>query len=585
MKQIYKKKTKFTLAMERYDVSKIQIYMDACPKYSESTLKKHKWAFTIYQGFCSVLGVEEWPMDGIVVSAFIRFIRLEVGYAIGSIEDVIIPSLKRMNKEETGKDLDADVQQYISEALREIKRAIHGGKHQVTKEPAILSDVVRIIESTPDGLPTKASEASLWLTSLFTGARAITCSSITLGDILSVIQHPKSPPGQSWVIIQLRFRVTKGNENWNQEISLEGRLDKQWTTNIVYWFSKHLERCFQLNLQDFRNWNLKMEQKSIKLWEWSRDSMRQLFKDRAIKAGFPEMMFGFHSLRSGFICSALIKARSDEKMVKAVLENTAFIAGWMPHHASQMRYVKTCVKKSIVCTRLILPDEQNLESNHVDSILTNSETFHNIVLCDSSWPDDTNYRSFVEKVDAYIFTKIANTSDHQKVKRRFWDQAVRDFVSKNEFLLLQAKEKLDLQTTTTTKRNSFSMETNAFHVVSRKYISTELQKDFATLEDFLNQFKASIDGKMLSCPLESLQTITKTQKIHPIQQNTRPTFQDSKHRIRIPWTQQEDDVLIQGKKNAESWVQISEKLYQNNRTNVDCKDRWRNLLKKTKKSS
>jgi hypothetical protein len=55
------------------------------------------------------------------------------------------------------------------------------------------------------------------------------------------------------------------------------------------------------------------------------------------------------------MCSALLKAASNTNpmdAVKAILENTAFIAGWMPNpQAAQLRYVKECAKRSDLSSR------------------------------------------------------------------------------------------------------------------------------------------------------------------------------------------------------------------------------------------
>ena len=49
-------------------------------------------------------------------------------------------------------------------------------------------------------------------------------------------------------------------------------------------------------------------------------------------------------------------------------------------------------------------------------------------------------------------------------------------------------------------------------------------------------------------------------------------------RKRVRWTPEEDQVLIQGKElDQHPWVAIAQKLP--NRSNVDCKDRYRSILK------
>jgi hypothetical protein len=75
------------------------------------------------------------------------------------------------------------------------------------KNACISDDVARIIRSTPDLWPSKAEEASLWLFSLYTGARAISSTAICLKDM---VLRDK--------VLRVRIRVTKGNLNWNHHV-------------------------------------------------------------------------------------------------------------------------------------------------------------------------------------------------------------------------------------------------------------------------------------------------------------------------------------------------------------------------------
>lgn len=68
-------------------------------------------------------------------------------------------------------------------------------------------DVKKIIESTPDWVCTKKSEACLFLFALYTGARAISCSNIKVGDVERVYWLKKSR------IVQIKIRVSKNIDN------------------------------------------------------------------------------------------------------------------------------------------------------------------------------------------------------------------------------------------------------------------------------------------------------------------------------------------------------------------------------------
>lgn len=384
-------KTRATNALVNLSRERFEYLKTTKSMYSPSTLKKHSWVKPMYEGFCAFWNLDPWPIKEDISASFTRWLGLDVGYAINSIEDVIIPCLKRINEEQTGERLSKQVDLFISRALKDVKR--HKKKDQVSqgKEPAITVDVRHIIESTPDGLPSKSAEASLWLCALSTGARGITCSNILLQDIINATLLID----QKMLIVQFKYRITKGTENWNHIVTLEGNPYLKETLNFAYWFRLHLKENFDLDVLEYQLWKLSQAQKEKKIWHWSCDSMRELFKSRARFAGFPDGMLSFHSLRSGFLCSALIKAGSSKDAVTGVLENTAFVAGWIPGRNAQLRYVKTCAKKTIVSTRLIMDNnEENEARSIVEKELTTSEGFHNISRLIPCWNEDINYKSF-----------------------------------------------------------------------------------------------------------------------------------------------------------------------------------------------
>jgi hypothetical protein len=82
--------------------------------------------------------------------------------------------------------------------------------------------------------------------------------------------------------------VTKGNANWNHQVTLDGKLCFTEVSNFVYWFRLYLQQVYNLTLEDFSNWKLTEEQKEQKLWKWSKDAMREVFKNRCQMAGYPK---------------------------------------------------------------------------------------------------------------------------------------------------------------------------------------------------------------------------------------------------------------------------------------------------------
>jgi len=93
----------------------------------------------------------------------------------------------------------------------------------------------------------------------------------------------------------------------------------------LHWFRLHLKN-FGLELCDLGSEKAKKFGHQ-KVWHWSVDGVREMFRHRALMAGFEPGLFSFHSLRAGFLCAALLKAGNASEL-DAVLEHTAFVAGW-----------------------------------------------------------------------------------------------------------------------------------------------------------------------------------------------------------------------------------------------------------------
>jgi hypothetical protein len=293
------------------------------PKYSESTIRKDKWVMVMYDQFCVKTQIPKWPYDLVNLVQFIKylgkrcifnlfilyyvylfFLGYKVKYAIGSIEYIIVPGLKRhwrnaMNERTIPKDM-ADT---MYRALKDIKKKLNYVEGSQGMEPILYYDVELLVENMPKDLPTREEEISLYLFALYTGGRCVTCDNIYISDIVNITQKPDDPKH----FLQFLLRVTKGNSNWNHAITLHGSLTVESNMDPVFWFNAHLKKCFGLDLANFRNWdrrNLK-----VKLWRWSGNSMSHMIKARMEYTGYPNFKnFAFHSFRSGFLCSAIIKA-------------------------------------------------------------------------------------------------------------------------------------------------------------------------------------------------------------------------------------------------------------------------------------
>jgi hypothetical protein len=563
--------TRAQQALKNITPARVNDLMSASPRYSESTLRKNQWVVKLYYGFCQTLECSPWPLTSSNSAGFVRFLGLEAKYAVGSVEDVVIPSLKRLHVVNTSLSVPADVHLALSQALRDVKNSKSSLRPALSKEPAISPDVEKIIERTPDGLPTKSTEASLWLVALSTGARAVTCHSVLIGDISNVYANPNLS-GEFFV--QLTYRVTKGNPNWNHVVTLEGDPSIKSNMNVVYWLNRHLMKSKGLELSHFQSWASSVKKEP--LWPWSKDSMREIFTSRAIAAGFPKGIFSFHSLRAGFICSALLKAGTDPAASRAILENTAFVAGWVPNQPAQLRYVKECARKTIISSRLVIPSDTNENRSIIDPFLTSSETFHGIKLQDPSWDPETNYRLFHEKLDEKFIRSDLNGFAAKAFKLKCWRKALSAFVQGDEALEALARLKYREKSSWTVPGSRCQTEMDARVLVGRKHIAQALESDFDQLTNFVDRLFGPVSEIVNAATLKA-----PSKKRKPLIQSPESTDRNFEkgHRKRVKWSMEEDIALVKSRKDGKPWVVIARTMA-GLRSNVDCKDRYRNLLSK-----
>ncbi|KAK2959874.1 hypothetical protein BLNAU_5071 [Blattamonas nauphoetae] len=131
-------------------------------------------------------------------------------------------------------------------------------------------------------------------------------------------------------------------------------------------FATHSGFGIQLTAREDWDKHCSLEEK---LWPIGPDAMTIRLQNRAFQAGYERQYFGFHSLRSGFLTSALIKAGDDNTASTRVLEQTAIVARWGPYSAVQMKYVKTAAIAIHVANRLVLPDTELHAMNVIEKNL------------------------------------------------------------------------------------------------------------------------------------------------------------------------------------------------------------------------
>lgn len=138
---------------------------------------------------------------------------------------------------------------------------------------------------------------------------------------MRVVCKPDSD-GKAVYFCQILFVKTKGNHNWNHRVTLEGRISPEHSA--FFFLYSHVMTAFGLDLTKRQEWKLTEKQLDTSVWGFSLETMRYddslftsifsllilstRFKAAARKAGYPHELFTFHSLRAGFICSALLNS-------------------------------------------------------------------------------------------------------------------------------------------------------------------------------------------------------------------------------------------------------------------------------------
>jgi hypothetical protein len=273
------------LSQGRYD----QLYNSSF-MWANSTLRKNDWAWNLYISFSQKVNARVFPYNGRHISAFIKYLALDAEYSMGSIEDVIIPALKRIHIEKHCSEVSPDIQTQIKTAVRDAKSQLLRTPEK-GKEAALITDVEAIIRAMPEGMAEKAAEASCYLFSVYTGARSVSCVNVKVQDILSVSPSAEHP---NLVNVCVRLNRTKGLHNWNHPTTLEGTLTDPDPLNFVYWLNLHMTKTFgaEFNLEamllDRRAVLQRLGQDPINLWPWIHENtLAERFRRAARKAGLP----------------------------------------------------------------------------------------------------------------------------------------------------------------------------------------------------------------------------------------------------------------------------------------------------------
>ena len=554
------------------DDDELQELIDSGKGYAESTLKKHQWAMKVYKVFARRLGKDEEQIDLEFVANIVPLLMKKGMYEANGVEDVLVASWKRIYKEQQGVDqLTTHQRELLKSALKEGRLASNEPRFGTGKAPMITVDVEKIISTIPLGDGALSHDACLMTLAVHTGLRAVSCANIEIRDIVGIgeVEEENSTSSAVKYRLELIIRVTKGSQAWNHPINVEGYPYKLGYLDAVYWFRQHMIRKFGLNIMEYGNstWtSMKTDDKKRRIFDVSEDGMRERVKARAEMAGYPKGLFGFHSLRSGFMGSAAIQAYGDAAQMTGALETTSFVAGWEKNSRTQELYVKNAVKRTMVASRLVAKDKLGLSGASIDkSIAKNPERFHKIKLEPKEYPSNVNMETF-----------------HEKLRKKLYDPKVSDEENKRRYNVLSLIGfKLYCEANDELVAEAEEMErdfTVAKRITGRQGIEDAINEDFSRVDELVDKVYDLLEA---DDHLER-EIKTKTKRATSIEHEVRARRrEEGTENRRQRWTEEEDHILFEVKSEGGDWQEISRELLNQGytRTPKDCYDRYRVLDK------
>jgi hypothetical protein len=461
----------------------VQDHQEQVQRYGLNAQKKREWASVIYADFCKFGGVEKpFPITGRVMATWIHFLG-ESGYAYSTIQGILFPNIRDLSFEKTQVVFSKEDRGFVGQAYKLLKSNPEYDVETQPIEPCILEDVRVMIAGMPDGYANKSRYASLFLFSVSCGARAISCESIRLRDITRVEFSKETGLYQ----VDINIPVTKGNSKWNHGVRIEGSFDTASDDDLCYWLSCFLSDEYDLDLADFDYWVLDSELKSQQLWGMSCTAMRTAIQSVSLRSGYPSGYFCYHSLRSGFVSSMVMKSGSSPDAVKACIENSGLVGGWVPGGKPHLKYFKESLNRQIVCSRLVNPA---LSSNAMDKNIS-LEKFHNLVLGPVTWSEETNYSAFYAAMVGIMETTAIGAGVTVNL---LWDKVWEELVMNVYLDCRQAFEDRNDQLRAEKKRMLAGYQYLAFmRETGRAKIKSLLNEDMAQLEDLVALVKETAE--------------------------------------------------------------------------------------------
>ena len=377
-----------------------------------SMQKKKRWIVPLYESFCKQLNCPATFDNLQNTMDFVSYLligREEDNYKFDTVSNCIVSTLFKVYKS------DVEFKKLLRAHLNLLKKHEKCNNAPTHLEPAILLDVLSIIANLP-ATKHKHGEASLYLYSSHTGARSISCTGMELGHIAEVTLTNNDCD------LVMIINHTKGSRNRQHPTRLRGKLwyaagDDASNGDFVYHLELHLRNHFGISLTEYGSCNWLVHAKQP-LWPFSSDQCRHNFKRAAKWAGYDDTTLGFHSLRAGFMCTALIKHYTNPvTSVQSVLDITAIVADWKQGGAAQRRYIHTVCKRLIVCNNVVTGQ---------GPVFASEKSFHSKPRGKVDVPRSINYAAFRQEymLRINVPSGVKDTLGYRGYRAKAWDRIV-----------------------------------------------------------------------------------------------------------------------------------------------------------------
>lgn len=363
----------------------------SAPRTSASVQRHDHFFKERYQIFCENAGIEPLPFTREVVDTF--FWTMCQVYRWTSVENHVVPALKRFHFEKTGNHVSADMSKMLSDAKMMARHSAVNKGNDMRSDPVLYKDLLHIIKTFPAHYPRKAYDVSAYLLAFNTGARVSSIVNVELRDIMQVLQEADGS-----YLVRITFRKIK-NEVTPFTVTVGGRVYQNphesdtALMDFFNWFRIHLKESFDLDLLTFAEWKLSSELSNSKIWPNKEDAMSRRFQRRATNAGYDpkDVRMTFHSLRSGFLTQTMLNHRHTPDELSSAINRAAAVARWNPSGKAILKYRRD-FDETILSSNLVNPGSQS--SAAIPDSLTTSEGFHGITVGSPKWNPLANFKGF-----------------------------------------------------------------------------------------------------------------------------------------------------------------------------------------------